>query len=217
MGPTTTPLRRCIESGETVSTDDLIRFVVGPSDELVPDLEGGLPGRGLWVRSSSSALTRAISRDLFSKASRRRVHVADDLIVQVERLLVQRCQSRLGLARRAGVMTIGFEKVRSVIRSGLAAILVSAADAGEDGRAKLIGLGPALTHVQILSREELSLAVGRENVVHAALARSRLATQFVSDTKRLAGVRLENVPLNGLHAATTNESETRLLTENAGL
>jgi predicted RNA-binding protein YlxR (DUF448 family) len=208
-----TPLRRCIDSGETVPTNELIRFVVGPEDELVPDIEGGLPGRGLWVTSTTPALARAVSRDLFSKTSRRRVRTPSDLIARVERLLVRQCQSRLGLARRAGVMVVGFEKVRSMIRAGDAAVLVAASDAGADGRAKLMGLGLSLAHVQILSREELSLAVGRENVVHAALARNRLAVQFVSDTKRLAGIRPENVALNSTRVVISDKSETRSLNE----
>ena len=207
------PLRRCIDSGKVVPTSELIRFVVGPDDELVPDIEGGLPGRGLWVTSTTSALARAVGRDLFSKSSRRRVRTPNDLIAKVEWLLVQRCQSRLGLARRAGVMTVGFEKVRAMIRAGEAAVLVAASDAAPDGRTKLIGLGAPLPHVQILSREELSLAVGRENVVHAALARNRLAIQFVSDAKRLAGIRSESVALSGAHPAVMDKRETRSLNE----
>ena len=216
MGAIKSPMRRCIASGNVVPTDRLIRFVVGPNDELVPDLEGRLPGRGLWVSAAAPALAQAVSKDLFSKSARRRVRLADDLIDRVERLLVKRCQSQLGLARRGGAVVLGFEKVRSMIRAGDAAVLITASDASADGRIKLARLDAALERVHILNRDELSLAVGRENVVHAALARGRLAAQFVSDGRRLAGFRLALAGTTAsLPTAMNVVSTTKTLSENA--
>ena len=165
----------------------------------------------------SPVLTRPVRKDLFSRTSRRQIRTPDDLVVQVERLLAKRCQALLGLARRAGALVIGFHKVRGVIAGHDAKVLISASDAGADGIAKLVGLDSSLVHVQILTREELSLAVGRENVVHAALTRGRLAAQFVSDINRLAGIRQGSAALNAMGAATTGKSETRSLSENTDL
>ena len=217
MGATQTPVRRCIADGRILPTVDLIRFVVGPNDEIVPDIDGRLPGRGLWVSATKHALATAINKELFSRAARRRVAIPDGLIRRVEDLLIGRCQSRLGLARRAGGLVLGFEKVRAMIRRGEAAVLIGASDAGADGRSKVSGLDPSLERVSIFTREELSLAVGRENVVHAALARGRLATTFVADSKRLAGFRLEDVVSATPHGAASPVNATRLLSENAGL
>ena len=189
MGADEGPRRRCVVSGEVLATERMIRFVVDPGGEIVADIEAALPGRGLWVTASSGAVERAAERDLFSRAARRKVGVPDRLAAGVAASLLARCQSLLGLARRAGTLTVGFEKVRAEIARGRAAVLVQAADASPHGTAKLDRRVVALRRVTILTRAELSLAVGRENVVHAALARGRLANRFVVDAGRLAGLR----------------------------
>ena len=194
MGADEGPRRRCLVSGEVLATERMIRFVVDPGGEIVADIEAVLPGRGLWVTASSGALERAAERDLFSRAARRKVGIPDRLAAGVAARLLGRCQSLLGLARRAGTLTVGFEKVRAEISRGRAAVLVQAADASPHGSAKLDRRIAALRRVTILTRAELSLAVGRENVVHAALARGRLANRFVVDAGRLAGLRGGDMP-----------------------
>lgn len=194
MGADEGPRRRCLVSGEVLATERMIRFVVDPGGEIVADIEAVLPGRGLWVTASSGALERAAERDLFSRAARRKVGIPDRLAAGVAARLLGRCQSLLGLARRAGTLTVGFEKVRAEIARGRAAVLVQAADASPHGIAKLDRRIAALRRVAILTRAELSLAVGRENVVHAALARGRLANRFVVDAGRLAGLRGGDTP-----------------------
>jgi len=194
MGADEGPRRRCLVSGEALATERMIRFVVDPGGEIVADIEAALPGRGLWVTASSGALERAAARDLFSRAVRRKVRIPDGLAAGVAARLLGRCQSLLGLARRAGTLAVGFEKVRAEMARGRAAVLVQAADASPHGTAKLDRRVAALRRVTVLTRAELSLAVGRENVVHAALARGRLANRFVIDAGRLAGLRGGDVP-----------------------
>ena len=194
MGADEGPRRRCLVSGEVLATERMIRFVVDPGGEIVADIEAALPGRGLWVTASSGALERAAERDLFSRAARRKVGIPDRLAAGVAARLLGRCQSLLGLARRAGTLTVGFEKVRAEIARSRVAVLVQAADASPHGTAKLDRRIAALSRVTILTRAELSLAVGRENVVHAALARGRLANRFVVDAGRLAGLRGGDTP-----------------------
>ncbi len=217
MGKNRVSRRRCVASGEVLSTDRLVRFVVGPDGEIVPDIEAALPGRGLWVTASANAMERATDKDLFSKAARCKVRIPDHLAARVTARLVVRCQSLLGLARRAGTLTVGFEKVRAQIDAGNATVLVQAADASPHGTAKLDRLAAALDRVTILTREELSLAVGRENVVHAALARGRLANRFVIDAARLVGLRGGDTPPETLLVSVTDEYGTRSLIENAEL
>ena len=199
-----------------MSSDSLIRFVVGPGEEIVPDIEASLPGRGLWVAASTEALEQAVQKSAFSKAARRKVRTPVDLATLVQTRLVERCQSLLGLARRAGTLTVGFENVRGLAVAGKVAVIVHAADAATHGVAKLDGVSSTASRVTVLTREELSLAVGRENVVHAALAQGRLANHFVVDAARLAGLRGKELPSKVLPTAKTDEGKLRSRIKNAG-
>lgn len=182
-------LRRCIASGATLPTDQLVRFAIDPQGAVVPDILAKLPGRGLWVQASGVHIDKALQKNLFSKAARRRVDTDKNLRGQVEIGLARRCGELLGLANRAGQAVAGFEKVRAAVAAGRAAVLIGAADASPQGRQKMRGLAPGLPQVECLSVAELSLAMGRENVVHAALAPGGLAPRFLIETARLDGVR----------------------------
>lgn len=176
------PLRRCVASGETRPKAELLRFVVGPDGRLVFDLEGRLPGRGLWLLPRRTMLDRAARRKLFQRAAKAPVEVPDDLAERVAAQLRRRCIDTLGLANRAGQAVAGFEKVRARLRAGDVAFLLAARDGGEDGRRKLANLAraasPGTEIVSALSAEEMGAALGRAPCVHAALLRGRLATRF---------------------------------------
>jgi ribosomal protein L7Ae-like RNA K-turn-binding protein len=130
-----------------------------------------------------------VEKNLFQRAAKRAVTVDPELPARVERLLVGQCQGLLGLARRAGQLVTGFEQVRGFLASGRAAALVTARDAAPGGRAKLKALAGALPTVALLDVSELSLALGRQNVVHAALGPGGLAERFLAESARLAGFR----------------------------
>ncbi len=181
--------RRCIVSGEVKETRDLVRFVVAPDGAVVPDVAERLPGRGMWLSASREMVGAACAKGLFAKAARAKVSVADDLADQTETLLARRCLDLLGLARRARQAVLGFEKVRTVISAGGAILLIEARDGADHGKAKLRRLGNGLPVVELFSSAELSLAFGRENVIHAALAPGRLADRFLAETVRLAEFR----------------------------
>jgi predicted RNA-binding protein YlxR (DUF448 family) len=183
------PLRRCIASGSTLPTDRLVRFIIDPQGTVIADILGKLPGRGLWVQASGAHIDQALEKNMFAKAARCRVDVDKNLRVQVEAGLARRCGEILGLANRAGQAVAGFEKVRTAVRTGRAAVLIAAADASPQGLQKMRSLAPGLVQVDCLSVTELSLAMGRENVVHAALAPGGLAPRFLIETARLDGVR----------------------------
>jgi predicted RNA-binding protein YlxR (DUF448 family) len=187
-------LRRCIVTGESKPPERLIRFVVGPDRTLVPDLARELPGRGVWVTADRAHVAEAVKKRLFGRAFARAGGPSDPVVPEdlgdlLERLLAKRAAHWLGLARRVGGVVAGFEKVREAIQAGEARILVQASDGGADGLRKLRRLNPSLQVVETLASAELSLALGRENVVHAALQPGRLAVRFLGEARRLAGFR----------------------------
>lgn len=184
--------RRCIVTGAVLPDSQLVRFVVDPHGNLVPDVAVKLPGRGLWVGAERAILERAVSKGHFSRAAKVPVAVPQDLCARVEALLVARLSGDLGLARRAAQVVLGFDTVaRALERQPLPAVLIEASDGAEDGRRKLLAKlrGAPLPVVDSLSGAELSLALGRENVIHAALKSGRFAERITADAGRLRGFR----------------------------
>ena len=188
------PERRCIVTGETRPKAELIRFVAGPDGEVVPDLAGRLPGRGLWVTANRDALEKAMKKGLFSKAARMRLEAAPDLADRVEDLLARRAGEALGLAKKAGALVAGFEKVMSALTEGDLACLVEARDGAEDGRRKLeqrlrmaveAGVYEDVPVMAPLWAHEMSLALGRANVIHAALFQGPMVARVRQDLARL--------------------------------
>lgn len=183
------PERRCIASGEVGPKTGLIRFVVGPDDQIVPDLLEKLPGRGIWVAADRDALARAVSRRLFARAAKQAVTVPEDLVDRVEAGLLRRVVEALSLARKAGRAVAGYEKVRGWLDSGEAAVLIQACDGSERGKTKLRPPGPDGAYIGCLTARELGLAFGREHVIHGALATGGLTERVVEDAAKLSGVR----------------------------
>jgi predicted RNA-binding protein YlxR (DUF448 family) len=176
--------RRCLVTGVEADTGRMVRFVQAPDGAFVADLAGRLPGRGHWVLAQREAIDRAARR--FAEESDR---PADDLAQQVEHALARRCTETLGLARKSGSAVCGFEKVRAVLQRVPSGLLLTAHGAGEDGRRKLLAIAPSIATSSILTGRELSLALGRENVVHAALRPGGLTDRIAVDLARLAGLR----------------------------
>lgn len=182
-------LRRCIVTGQRLPKSEMVRFVVGPDNMVVPDVAGRLPGRGIWLSADRNVIMTACGRNLFSYAARRQVGFGDELADQVETLLVRRCTEFLGLARRAGQAVAGFVKVRGWLRDGRAVALLAASDGAADGRNKLRRSARGLPEIDMLCAAELGVAFGRDEVVHAALSAGGLAEGFVETAGRLSGFR----------------------------
>lgn len=187
--PESGPSRRCIASGESHPTAALIRFVVGPQDTIVPDVDGRLPGRGLWLRARRDMIETAAQKRLFAKAARANVSVAPDLADTVAELLRRRCLNHLGLAQRAGLVASGAEKVRAQIASGHTAALLEASDGSVAERRKMSALLPGAPVVDVFTSAELGGALGRDMAVHVALLPGRLTETFLEDARRYAGLR----------------------------
>ena len=182
------PLRRCLVTREVRPKAELLRFVVGPEDRLLPDPAERLPGRGLWLTPRRDIVAAAAAKGLFSKAAGRRVVLPSDLAGEVERLLRGRCLALLGLARRAGQLRTGFEKVREDLKAGRAGLLLGARDGALDGRQKLAALAGDRTEVTLFDSAELSAALGREKVVHAMVAAGGMAERLRRELERLQGM-----------------------------
>ena len=182
------PERKCIVTGAVKPAAEMLRFVVGPDDQVVFDAAGKLPGRGLWLSARLDVLKTAASKGLFSKAAKARVAVPDGLIEQVANQLRARCLGRIGLARGAGQLTQGFEKVRAALKAGPVGVLLQASDASQDGREKIMRLATGAPVVTLLKAAEIGQAIGRDNAVHAVLAPGKMARAFLSDAAKLAGV-----------------------------
>lgn len=192
------PMRRCLATGDRRPVSELIRFVVGPDNSVVPDVVGNLPGRGLWLSARRDVVNTASDKGLFARAAKCKVSVPAGLADELEYQIVRRCVDVLGLARRAGQVVTGFEKVSQWLKAGRGGLLITAADCGADGQNKLQGLGSGLYRFTVLDRGELGRAFGRDQVVHAALQSGRLADRLVEEQGRLVGFRVDrpqSVPL----------------------
>ncbi len=189
----TGPLRRCIATGKSLPPERLIRFAVSPDGVLVPDVAAELPGRGIWVTANTDALAKVIAGKGFTRAARRQIAVPPDLAEMVAALLLRRTMQMLGFARKAGDAICGREKVEAQARSGKIGVLIAASDGAEDGKSRLQRLAQAVSPdiicVGWLSAAELSLAFGRDNVIHAAITQGRLSDRFRAEAVRLRGFR----------------------------
>jgi predicted RNA-binding protein YlxR (DUF448 family) len=202
--------RRCIVTGEILSEAKLVRFVADPDGRVVPDVAAELPGRGMWVSATRDAVRTAVAKNLFAKSAKASLQVSADLPDRVERLLVARMQGDLGLARRAGQAVLGFDNVLRELDARVPpAALVEASDGAADGRRKLAGAARARglksEWIEVLDSAELGLALGRENVIHAALKPGRLAERLSFDAGRLGGFRQASA--SGLAGSTPAPNE----------
>lgn len=186
-------LRLCAVLRAERSVDELIRFVCSPDGAITPDLGRRLPGRGVWITADQETLEKACKANVFSRSLKKRVEVDERLPNLVGSLLEQRACSALGLANKAGHVVSGFDRVDETISKGQAALLVHGQEAAADGRGKLDRKYRAIQEdrgqnapiIDDLTIEQLSLAIGRSNVVHAALIHGGVTDKFAYETGRL--------------------------------
>jgi predicted RNA-binding protein YlxR (DUF448 family) len=183
------PQRRCVATGRVADKDALLRFVVAPAGQLVPDLQQRLPGRGLYLTPDRAAIDDAVKKRVFARAARRAVEVPDHLADRLEALLAERAIELIGLARRAGQAVLGYDQVAAWLKTGRAGLLLQACDAAPSGRARLAALAGERPVVERLRAAELARPFGRDHVVHVALAAGGIATRIQQELTRLAGLR----------------------------
>ena len=178
MPPRNEPATRtCIVTREALPTERLVRFVAAPDGAVIPALRHRLPGRGAWVKADADHVRLAEKKRLFARGLEADVHVEPGLAERVGALYRDAALSALSLARKAGAIVTGFAKVEAALREKPVAALIHAAEAGADGLSKFetvarryaerTGAPPPV--VRIFESGELDLALGRANVIHAAL------------------------------------------------
>lgn len=185
--------RLCAATREALDPGELIRFVADPNGDIVPDLARRLPGRGVWVKADMGTVAQAVRANVFSRSLKRSVKADAALPERVGSLLEKRVLESLALANKAGLVTTGFQQVDELVESGAAVVLLQGADAAEGGREKLARKFSAVARakgreaalVTSLSTEQLSLAMGRSNVVHAALIQGGAAKRLLEEAERL--------------------------------
>jgi predicted RNA-binding protein YlxR (DUF448 family) len=188
---TTDGLRRCALTRKSRSKDELLRFVLGPNGTIVPDLKEKLPGRGVWLTAAQDSVAEAARRNVFTRALKADVKVPEGFAVRVDRLLADAALGALALANKAGEVVFGAAKVEEAIAKGKVLTLVHAREAAEGGcrklDAKLRGMGgeTPLPAVRAFGTDELGLASGRTNVIHAALIQGGAALRFLAAASRL--------------------------------
>jgi predicted RNA-binding protein YlxR (DUF448 family) len=182
------PERRCIATGEVQPKHGLIRFVVGPEGQVVPDLSEKLPGRGIWVAADRAALELAVKKKLFARAAKQPVTLPPDLVALVEAGLARKLTDLIALSRKAGEAVAGFEKVKDWLATRQVKVLLQASDGSERGKSKL-WTPTGARYFSVLTARELGLAFGRQSVIHGALAAGGLAPRVVEGAAKLQGLR----------------------------
>jgi predicted RNA-binding protein YlxR (DUF448 family) len=181
--------RFCIVTRAVRPACDLIRFVVGPQGEAIPDLKCKLPGRGVWVTATQKAVDEAVKRKAFARGFKRDVRTPPDLAARTDGLLERATIEALAIAGKAGLAAAGFAKAAAALERDDAVALLHAAAAAPDGVRKLNALLRqrlnAIPVIEFLTSAQLDLALGRPNVVHAALLAGSASDTFLSRARRL--------------------------------
>lgn len=182
------PDRKCLATGEVQPKHGLVRFVIGPDGQVVADIMGKLPGRGVYVTAEREALELSVKKKLFSRGFKTQVTVPDGLVDEIERQILRRFIELLSLARKSGAAVGGYEKVKDWLAKEEAQVLIQAIDGSGRGKSKLST--PHMgSYIGCLTADELGMAFGRQTVIHAALASGGLSKRVVEEAQRLQGMR----------------------------
>jgi predicted RNA-binding protein YlxR (DUF448 family) len=200
-GPRTSERERlCVATRTVRPVSELIRFVIGPDGEPVPDLKRKLPGRGIWVTATNDSLGEAIKRKAFSRGFKREIRLPPDLVARTDQLLARAVVDAIAIAGKAGLVAVGFAKTAAALERKEVAALLHAAEAAPDGIRKLDALlrrlfsagAPAV--IGFLTSAQLDLALNRPNVVHAALLAGPASETVLARCRRLERFRTGDPP-----------------------
>jgi uncharacterized protein len=207
------PCRLCAATRAVRPVAEMVRFVVGPDGEAVPDVKNKLPGRGIWVTATRMALEEAINRKVFARGFKREVRLPADLVLRTEIALERAALDALAIAGKAGAVVTGFARTDTALQRGEVAALLHAAEASADGKRKLNAAwrrrpseGSPVT-ITFFTAAQLDLALHRPNVVHAALLAGPASETFLTRSQRLERFRTGDVHNQGQRAARTQPAE----------
>lgn len=176
--------RKCIVTGLVKPQNELLRFVKTEDGQLIPDFNKKFAGKGIYVSVSRQALQKALLKNLFAKAARGHVKIQDNLPEMVEHLLSKKCLDSLNLARKAGALVTGFEKVKECILKDKVAFLIEAADAGADGSSKMAAMAKNLEVLKLFNVAELDAALDKVNTVHVAVLKGSMSNMVYNNLKK---------------------------------
>jgi uncharacterized protein len=205
--------RLCLVTREVKPTADMIRFVVAPDGEVVADLKRRLPGRGVWLTATRKTLAEAVKRNAFRRGFRQDVQVPADFVERLEERLRRHALDALSIAHKAGCVMQGFAKVEAALAGGPAVAVIHAAEAAGDGMRKLAQARasrrdpPAgeVAEIREFTSAQLDLALGRSNVVHAALLAGPASDTFLARWRTLDRFRMEDCARPGYGVGQPNE------------
>jgi predicted RNA-binding protein YlxR (DUF448 family) len=189
--------RTCALTRELKPAADMIRFVVGPGGEAVPDVKRKLPGRGIWVTATRGAVEDAVKRNVFTRGFKRDVRVALNLAAQTEQMIERAALDALAIAGKGGTVISGFSRVETAVGRDDILAMIHAADAGDDGKRKLAATlhrnttvkSREIVMIDMFTGAQLDLALNRPNVVHAALLAGPGSETFLARVARLTRFR----------------------------
>jgi len=176
--------RKCIVSGEVKEKQELLRFTLAPDNAVIPDFNKKLPGKGVYVCNKKTALSKAVEKGLFAKALKVKAKADMKLVEMAEAILRSRGLASINLARKAGVLITGFEKVAEAIKRNKVAFVLEANDAGEDGHQKILSAAKGIEVFGVYSTEELDKALDKINTVHVAFEKGEMASSVRNDLER---------------------------------
>jgi predicted RNA-binding protein YlxR (DUF448 family) len=190
------PERTCAATGWKGPPEAMLRFALSADGVVTPDIRRRLPGRGVWIRLDATTVRQAAARQVFARAFRAKAEAAPGLADDVDRLLEADALQFLSLVNKAGQIVAGAFKVEAAIASGKVVGLIHASDGSVDGALKLDrqlrsleGEAVAAPRINIFASRQLDLALGRTNVIHAALIAGEASIAFLAKAERLTQFR----------------------------
>ena len=181
--------RLCVVTRAVLPIGELIRFVVAPDGSVVADLKRRLPGRGAWVTARRAVVDEAVRRKAFGRSFKREVRAAPDLGAQLDRQLENAALDALAMVHKAGRVAIGFSKTEAAVASGPVVAILTASEGSPDGARKIAAAAARretddnsgkIPTIAAFTSSQLDLALGRSNVVHAALLAGPASNGFLA-------------------------------------
>ena len=183
--------RKCIVEGVVKPVDELLRFVM-IENTLFPDFYKKLPGKGIYVTNNRSSLLKALEKKLFNKVTRHNLKIDDNLVDIVENLVKSKALDSINIAKKAGFLVAGFEKVKEEIKKNKVEFIIEASNAGKDGKEKIAFLAKTIEIFNLFSIEELDKTLNKENTVHVAILKSDMSCMVYNNLKRYQNFLLLN-------------------------
>lgn len=178
--------RKCIVTGEVKEKSQLLRFVLSPDNQIIPDLYKKLPGKGVYVSNSYAILSQAIEKNFFAKILKKKVKADKELLQIVENVLHKNALNAISLAKKVGDVVIGLDKVLEILKTKKVAFIFVASDSGDDGLKKLQHLAADISMYRLFKIEELDKALDKVNTVYMAFENSKMSDMVKDNFEKLS-------------------------------